>query len=285
MHWLVAPGLLASAPVRQALLLGFLIALTAAVVGVFVVVRGQSFAGHALTDVATTGGAGAALYGLTPLVGFLTGAVAGAGAMELIGRERAQRRDVATGVVLGGATGLSGLFLYLSATTTSSTGVTQRVLFGSLFSVSSAMVPAALLIGALVLVVMAIVARPLLLSSVSPDIATARGLSPLTLGLAFLLVAATTVGLCALAIGSILSTALLIGPAAAALKVTRSLRSAIIVASVLGVAATWAGIVLSYDSYTWGSSHQGLPVSFFVVALILLTYGLCAWRRARSTRV
>ena len=39
-----------------------------------------------------------------------------------------------------------------------------------------------------------------------------------------------------------------------------------------GVAATWLGILLAYDSYYWGAAHQGLPVSFFIVAVIFAAY-------------
>ncbi|HEX4258862.1 MAG TPA: metal ABC transporter permease, partial [Streptosporangiaceae bacterium] len=63
MHWLIEPGLLASSPVRVAVLVGTVVAITSAVVGVFTVTRGQSFAGHSLADVATTGGSGAFLVG------------------------------------------------------------------------------------------------------------------------------------------------------------------------------------------------------------------------------
>ena len=66
--------------------------------------------------------------------------------------------------------------------------------------------------------------RPLLLSSVSPDLASARGIGLRTVGLLFMLALAVSVGLSSIAIGSILSTALLIGPPATALRVTRSMR-------------------------------------------------------------
>ena len=59
--------------------------MVSAVVGVFTVVRGQSFAGHALTDASATGGSGSVLIGVNPLLGFVVGSVAGAGAMEAVG--------------------------------------------------------------------------------------------------------------------------------------------------------------------------------------------------------
>ena len=103
MHVLFEPGFFSNVPVRHALVLGAIVALVSGVVGVMTVVRSQSFAGHALTDVATAGGAGAAYVGVSPLAGFLGGAVAGAGAMEFIGVQRARQRDIATGIVLGAA--------------------------------------------------------------------------------------------------------------------------------------------------------------------------------------
>jgi zinc/manganese transport system permease protein len=103
-----------------------------------------------------------------------------------------------------------------------------------------------------------------------------------------MLTLAVAVGLSSIAIGSVLSTALLIGPAATALRITRNLRAALVVASVLGVVATWLGVVLAYDSFYWFPSSQGLPVSFFIVALIFLSYlcsGLPALRRRTSSPV
>jgi zinc/manganese transport system permease protein len=97
-----------------------------------------------------------------------------------------------------------------------------------------------------------------------------------------------SVGLSSLAIGAILSTALLIGPAAAALRLTTRVARALIVACLLGVLAVGLGVLLAYDSYYWGSSHLGLPVSFFVVAVVFVTYlgsGLtAAWAGARRRR-
>ena len=82
----------------------------------FTVIRGQSFAGEALGDIGATGGSSAYLAGIAPLWGFVGIAVAAAGAMELIGIQRARGRDLATGIVLGAGFGLAALFLYLGTT-------------------------------------------------------------------------------------------------------------------------------------------------------------------------
>jgi zinc/manganese transport system permease protein len=279
-HWIVEPGLWANSSVRTALAVGAIVALVSSVVGVFTVLRGQSFAGHALTDVATAGGAGAVLAGVTPLLGFLGGGVVGAGVMESVGVERVRGRDVATGVVLGAAFGLSALFLYLSTSTSATSGTTQLILFGSIFTVSAATLPEVAVLSAAVLLVVASIARPLLLSSLSVELAAARA--------TFVVLLAVSVGLSSIVIGSILSTALLIGPPASALKVVSRLGSAFVLAAVAGVAATLAGVVLAYDSYYWFASHRGLPVSFFVVVLVVAEFVVASVaqrvRRQRAAR-
>ena len=118
----------------------------------------------------------------------------------------------------------------------------------------------------------AVIWRPLLLATASPDIAAARGVPVRLVGLVYMSALAVAVGLSSLTIGAILSTALLIGPAATALRLTRRMSSALLLAAMTGVAATWLGILLAYDSYYWGAAHQGLPVSFFIVAVIFAAY-------------
>lgn len=269
---IIEPGFFSSQPVRTALVLGAIVAVVSAVVGIFTVVRSQSFAGHALTDVATTGGSGAIYLGFSALTGFIGGGVIGAGAMDLVGVQRARSRDVATGIVLGASIGLSALFLYLDTTSTATTGATQQILFGSIFTIDPSLVPVVAVLAIVTLVAIATFHRPLLLSSVSTELAATRGIRTRLVGLAFMISLAVAVGLSSIAIGSILSTALLIGPPATALRVTRSIGAATVLACCLGVATTWVGILLAYDSFDWSASNQGLPVSFFIVAIAFLLY-------------
>jgi zinc/manganese transport system permease protein len=267
-----APGLFDSSPVHAALLAGTVVAVVSGAVGVVTVLRGQSFAGHALGDLGTLGGSGAFLAGLNPLWGFAGVGVVVAGTMELFGVQRRRGRDVATGIVLGAALGVSALFLYLDTIHSSTTGATVTILFGSLFTVSGSTTPAILGLGLAGLAVVGLLYRPLLLSSLSPDLAAARGIRVRALGVVFLMLVGVAVSLSSVAVGTILSTALLIGPAATALRVTSRPLRAMALAGALGCLATWIGIVLAYDSYYWPPSGRGWPVSFFVVTLIFLAY-------------
>ena len=286
MHTVFEPGFFSSQPVHVALIVGGVVAVVSAVVGVFTVMRGQSFGGHALTDVSTMGGSAAFLAGLSPLPGFVGVGIVGAGVMDLIGVQRVRGRDLATGIVLGAATGLAALFLYLGTTERATTGATQQILFGSIFVIASSTVPSVVALSVVAVGVIAAVHRPLQLATVSPDIAAARGIPVRTVGVLFMLALAVSVGLSSLAIGSILSTALLVGPAATALRFTRRLPTALGAACLTGVAATWLGVLLSYDSYYWGSGHQAWPVSFFVVAVVFVFYLVAGlpWRRTAHRR-
>ncbi|HYY18282.1 MAG TPA: metal ABC transporter permease, partial [Streptosporangiaceae bacterium] len=197
------------------------------------------------------------------------------------GVRRVRGRDLATGIVLGAAIGLSALFLYLDTTRSSTTGAAQDVLFGSIFTTTSGTVPIVVIFSVLTLGIIAVIWRPLLLATVSPDIAAARGVPVRLIGLAYMLTLAVAVGLSSLTIGAILSTALLIGPPATALRLTRRTGRAVALACLIGVAATWLGVLLAYDSFYWGAGHQGLPVSFFIVAVIFAAYLLTGLPRRR----
>jgi zinc/manganese transport system permease protein len=270
--WIFEPGFFSSQPVHTALTIGGVVAVVSGVVGVFTVMRGQSFGGHALTDVSTAGGSGAVLIGVNPVAGFVGFGIIGAVVMDLIGVRRVQGRDLATGIVLGASIGLAALFLYLTTTTTATTGATQQILFGSIFSTTPSTVPIVVTFSIVSLGLVAFAYRPLLLSSVSNDVAAARGVPVRLIGLLFMVALAVAVGLSAIAIGSILSTALLIGPAASALRLTKRMAWTVVIACLIGLGGTWLGVLLAYDSVYWGSSHEGLPVSFFVVAILFVIY-------------
>ena len=270
--WLFGAGFFSSSPVRSALLIGGVAALVSGVVGAFTVLRGQSYAGHALADISVTGGSASFLLGISPLWGFAGTGVLAAGIMDMIGVRRPRGRDLATGIVRGAGLGLGALFLYWDTTSTNATGVAITVLFGSIFTISSTVIPLVLALSAVALAIIATGYRPLLLSSVSAELALVRGVPVRLIGIACLIAIALAVSLSALTIGTILSTALLIGPAATALRLTSRPGLATGLSALIAVGTTWLGVLLAYDSFTWPPNHDGWPVSFFVVALIVAVY-------------
>src|SRR5437588_8879828 len=91
---------------------GTIVAISAGVIGYFVVLRGLSFAAHALSHIGFAGATGGVLLGAPPLLGLLAFTMLGAAVMGWLG-ERLRGRDVAIGIVLAFALGLGALFLTL----------------------------------------------------------------------------------------------------------------------------------------------------------------------------
>jgi zinc/manganese transport system permease protein len=280
-----APGFFASSPVHVALVIGGISAVVCGLVGTFTVLRGQSYAGHALGDLAVTGGSASFLANVSPLWGFAGIGVIAAGVMDMIGIRRPRGRDLATGIVRGAGLGLAALFLFWDTTSSSTTGASITILFGSMFTTSTSVLPVVIGFGLPAVAIVAVLFRPLLLSSVSPELGAVRGIRVRLTGLACLVAIALAVSLSAITVGAILSTALLIGPAAIALRVTRTPGQATITAALIALAATWIGIVLAYDSFYWPPSHDGWPVSFFIVVLIVFGFLVSQFFGRRPARV
>jgi zinc/manganese transport system permease protein len=268
---LIPAGFFASAPVQTAALVGGGAAIVSGAIGVFTILRGQSFAGHALADVSSAGGAASFLFGVTPMLGFLGMAVLSAGLLEFLGLRASRERELATGIMLGAGLGLTALFLFFDVTTGSTTGAAISVMFGSMFAIPAAIIPFAAAIGAAALALTALIYRPLLLSSLDPVLAEVQGVNIRAIGLVHVLVLSLAVTLSAMTIGAILSTALLIGPAAAALRLARGPGAAVLLAVGIGVGCVLLGLLLAYDSFYWTPGH-GWPVSFFIVSLIFAVY-------------
>ncbi len=246
--------------VESAFIAGTLIAVVAAIVGYFVVLRAQAFAAHALSHVGFAGATLAALAGMSGLLGmtgFTAAAALGIGAMG----ERARGRDVEIGMVLSFALGLGVLFLRLY---TNSASETVSVLFGSILSVTPADIIYTLIFGLAALIALAAIFRPLLFSSIDPEVAAARGVPVRALGIAFMLILAVNVAEAIQVVGVLLVFALIVAPAAAAQHLTKRPLAAIGIAVVFGALFTWIGLALAVAT-AW-------PASFVIAAIAAITY-------------
>jgi zinc/manganese transport system permease protein len=116
---------------RNAFAAATLVAIVSGTVGYFLVLRGQTFAGHALSHVGFTGATGAVLIGVAPLWDLLLMTLAAGLGMCFIGEKLAQR-DVAIGLVLAFALGLGLLFLHFY---TAFASHVATVLFGNVLAV------------------------------------------------------------------------------------------------------------------------------------------------------
>jgi zinc/manganese transport system permease protein len=249
--------------VQHALLTGTCVAIVSAIVGYFLVSRGLTFAGHALSHIGFAGAAGAVLLGLSPLAGLLVFTIGASVGISLMGKE-SRERDLAIGIMLTFALGLGILFLSLYA------GFAERVyaiLFGDILGISQTDVIVTTIFSLLTILVLLILFRPLLFSSFDPEVAEARGIPVRALAIGFLILVAITVSMSVQVIGVLLVFTLLVGPAATAIHLVKHPLLAIGLAMVLGVLYVWLGMFLAINvaGGTW-------PPSFFISTLSFVVY-------------
>ena len=251
------------------------VAVIAGVTGFFAVLRGSTFAAHAIPNGAFAGAAGASLLGLNPFAGLAVFSVAGA--LGIAGLSRRSRPDVATALTFVMMLGIGALFVSWSSQYAQEA---YSLLFGEVFGVSTDEVLPILGIGALSIAAIIVMFRPLMLSSVLPDVAEARGLRARRMDLAFLLVMALATSMTVPVVGALLMFSLMIGPAAAARSLTARPVLAMTLSVVIALVTVWTGIVASYQS-NW-------PLGFFVgilgAAFFLAGRAYAAIRRDRTER-
>ena len=245
-------------------------AIAAGIVGFFLVLRGQTFAGHALSHVGFAGATGALLFGLSPLSGLVGLTVIAGVGMGLFGEKLAER-DVAIGMMLSLALGLGLLFLHFY---TSAATQAAALLFGNVLGVDDSALVTLVLLAAGSLAALAAIARPLVFASLQSELAEARGVPMRFVAAAFLAIVAIAVAECAQIVGVLLVFTLMVGPAAAAQNFSRRLPSGIALSAAIALAEAGGGLTLAY--------YTDWPTSFWITALSGLVYLVSVRARLRA---
>jgi zinc/manganese transport system permease protein len=244
----------------NAFMAGTIVAIIAGIVGYFVVLRRSSFAAHALSHVGFSGAAAAVLVGIEPVFGLLLFTSGGGITMALLGR-RAVSRDVQIGTVLAFMLGLGVLFISLYNGYASQA---YSILFGQILGISLEDVMVTLMASMAILAAITIVYRPLLFASLDEDVAEAKGLPMLVLGIIFMLLVAVAVSISVQVVGVLLIFSLMVTPAAIAHRLTKRPRAGIIISVMIALTATWAGLFIGF--------YEPYPVSFFITSIVFIMY-------------
>jgi zinc/manganese transport system permease protein len=250
-----------------------IVAPVAGVVGFFVVLRGAAFPAHAIPKGAFSGAAGAALLGLSTLLGLAVFSLLGALGIGLLGRRA--RQDVATALALVMMLALGAAFL---SRTTEYEPQIYSLLFGEILGVSTTELLPVAVLGVVAIAAVLVLYRPLMLSSVVPEIGEAKGVRSHRIEMWFLLVVALATAMTVPVVGALLIFSLMIGPPAAARSFTSRPPVAMLLSVIIALVTVWISIAASY-LYNW-------PIGFFVGALGALSYGIGrAWAAARARAV
>ena len=261
---------------------GTAIAVVSGLVGYLVVLRGQVFAGDALSHVAFTGALAALAFGVDLRLGLYGGCVAFALLLAVLGR-RTGADDTVIGSVFAWVLGLGALFLSLFTTSSSGVGgpggtTGVSVLFGSILGLSNGQAVADAVVSLAVAAGLVAIARPLVFATLDPAVAGSRGVPVGGLSTAFLLLLGATAGVATQAVGALLLLGLLAAPAGAAHRLTARPFGALWLSAGIAVASMWIGLTVAYVVPT-------VPPSFGILGVATAVYlGTFAWTGATRHR-
>ena len=246
--------------IQNAFLAGSVVAVVGGFVGYFLITRGLTFAGHALSHIGFAGAAAALLIGIDPIFGMLAFTIIAGAGIGVFGKEL-REEDINIGIVMTLMLGLGALFIALY------NGYAEQaysILFGTILGISRTDVLITLIFGIATIVALTAIFRPLLFSSVDPEVAEARGVPVRALGIFFLILVAVAVSMSVEVVGVLLIFTLLVGPAAAAMRIVHNPLGAVATSIGLALAYTWLGIFLAATG-SW-------PVTFYIATISFVVY-------------
>ncbi len=244
---------------------GIIVAVMAGLIGWFMVLRRQTFAGHTLSVVAFPGAAGATLLGVSAAYGYFAFCLAAAAVIATATRGRhtsgLAAESALTGTVQAFALACGLLFValyqgFLNGTT--------ALLFGSFLGITGSQVAVLAAVALLALAVLAVIGRPLLFASIDPDVALARGVPVRGLSIAFLVLLGAAVAEAAQITGALLVFALLVMPAATAQRLTARPLQSLVLTVAIGWVVTWAALTAAY--------YSPYPIGFYVTSFAFACY-------------
>lgn len=249
---------------QRALIVGVLMAITAALLGAFVVIRRMSFFTDAVAHASLTGVALALMVGIHPFFGALAVSVAVGFLVARLARRGQQEIDTVIGVLFSSTLALGVLLISLLSGYRANL---FQYLFGDIIAVSNTdiIVSTALLV--VVIFVLLYAFKRLTYIAVHEDMARVDGVKVDFVEAIFLILLAAVVAVGLKVVGSILMSALMILPAATAQFLVRSFRGMVIVSIGVAVISMVVGLLASaYLSVASGPAIVLVAAAMFGLA-------------------
>jgi zinc/manganese transport system permease protein len=245
---------------------GTIVAVLAALIGWFMVLRRQSFAGHTLAVVGFPGAAAATLAGVSISYGYFGACVAAAIVIAVIPRGTSSGYTEESAVIgtvqaFSLATGMLFIALYGGFL-----NGTNALLFGSFLGISTPQITSLFIAAIAVIAVLAVVGRPLLFSSVDSQVARAHGVPTRRLDTTFLILLGVTAAEVSQITGALLVFALLVLPAATAQIITARPSVSLCLSVGLALLTVWIALFIAY--------YSPYPIGFWLTTIGFAGYAL-----------
>ena len=259
----------------RALVASALVGVACAVIGSFVVLKGMSFIGDAVSHAAFPGIVIAYMLGLPIILGGAVASIVTALGIGALTRRSGLRSDSIIGVLFAGMFAL-GVALFSSIP--NYVGDLFHFLFGDVLGISVADLLALSLLVLILLIVVRILWKELLFATFDPLGAGAAGLPVRRLDDLLLILIAVTIVISLQAVGIVLVVAMITTPAATAQMLVQRFGKMISTAALIGVVSAVAGLYLSYAF----DLASGAAIVLVETALFLMVLLLTSLRGRRS---
>ena len=234
--------------VQYALIVGVLIALCAAVLGVTLVLKRFSFIGDGLSHVAFGAMAIAAVLNLTNnMVVILPVTVICAIFILNKGKNAKLKGDAAIAAISVGALAIGYMLMNIFSTSSNVAGDVCNSLFGStaILTLSSLDMWLCVILSIVVLAFYVLFYNRIFAVTFDEDFAASAGMNTAAYNMLIAIATAIVIVLAMNLAGSLLTSALIVFPALCAMRVFKSFQSVIISAAIISVASTTIGILIS----------------------------------------
>ena len=258
-------GLLDFQFLQNALITSVMVGISAGIIGSFIILRGMSLMGDAISHAVLPGVALSYMLGSSYIIGATIFGMASAALIGFVTKHSRLKNDTAIGIVFSAFFALGIILISFARSSTD----LYHILFGNVLAVrdSYMLLTAAVLV--IVLISVPLFYKQLKLTSFAPTIAKSYGwnISAINYGLMFLL---TLVAVTSLqTVGTILVIAMLITPAATAYQLTDKLLVMIVLSTVFGTLSSIVGLYFSYSyNLPSGATIVMAAAVFFIVAFI-----------------
>ncbi|MFZ1393128.1 MAG: metal ABC transporter permease [Trichococcus flocculiformis] len=258
-------GLLDFQFLQNALITSVMVGISAGIIGSFIILRGMSLMGDAISHAVLPGVALSYMLGSSYIIGATIFGMASAALIGFVTKHSRLKNDKAIGIVFSAFFALGIILISFARSSTD----LYHILFGNVLAVrdSDMFLTAAVLV--IVLIAVLLFYKQLKLTSFAPTIAKSYGwnISAINYGLMFLL---TLVAVTSLqTVGTILVIAMLITPAATAYQLTDKLLVMIVLSTVFGTLSSIVGLYFSYSyNLPSGATIVMAAAVFFIVAFI-----------------
>ena len=261
---------------ERAFIAAILVGLVAGIIGSFVILRGLSLMGDAISHSVLPGVALSHLFGISHVIGASIFGLIASALIGFVGDKTKLKKDTTMGIVFSSFFALGIVMASQIRTMTN----LHNVLFGNVLTVNESDVRNLIWIAAVLVLFVVLFYKELLITSFDETMAQVYGLKTKLIHYAFLLVLTFVIVLSLQAVGAVLIVAMIITPAATAYLLTNRMHIMLFLSASLGIMSSVAGVFFSFTfDVSSGASIVLTSAVLFLLAFIFAPQkGLVAQR-------